>query len=145
MTTCEDLVKSLLATSSLHISLLKVSFYMQMGTVNSPTGKNGHFDSNGLFIENEGGRSGGQCEWSINGNVNSGEEGRVYNMDPLVFYVKTVNAAKLCSCCFPFRKWKKSSGVRSFHLFSVAVSAHFVTWLTMNHTVHSAEITKDLI
>lgn len=58
MTTCEDLVKSPLASSSLHISLLKVSFYMQMGTVNSPTGKNGHFDSNGLFTENKGGRNG---------------------------------------------------------------------------------------
>lgn len=44
-------MKSLLTTSSLPVSLLKVSFYMQMGTVNSPTGKNGHFDSDGLFVE----------------------------------------------------------------------------------------------
>ena len=41
---------------------------MQMGTVNSPTGKNGHFDSNGLFIENEGGRGDASdllMEWLI--------------------------------------------------------------------------------
>lgn len=55
-------MKSLLTTSSLHVSLLKVSFYMQMDAVNSSTGKNGYFDSNVLFTENEGGRSAGHCE-----------------------------------------------------------------------------------
>lgn len=66
---------------------------MQMGDVNSPTGKNGHFDSDGLFIENEGRRR-GQCERSNNGMANSVVD-IVFNMDSLVFDVKTVNAVKL--------------------------------------------------
>lgn len=61
-----------------YLSLLKVSISMKIDTVNSPTGKNGHFDSYGLFMEEEE-EEDEERQLLMEGLVP--EEHKVYNVD----------------------------------------------------------------